>query len=217
MCYAVVECWNPHSQLKVKDDAGYAGGGFRTVYLLLEGGWEAIMNTRVLEIVGFDLGHGETAVAKAMMQSDADPEVLTIYGQKNQITALGIHPEGGVLIAEMAVKRPGVTQLEISFKRRPTDDAAFRQTVRMFLEAYYRYLIDNHLVEGGEASFFFVGYPAGWSAKEREEYETLLKEAGIPQLSVVPESRAAFMHAKETGQLTMNELLSPQCHPHAFA
>ncbi len=76
----------------------------------------------------------------------------------------------------------------------------------MFLEAYYRYLIDNNLIEGGEASSFFVGCPAGWSAREREGYEKLLKEAGIPLLSVVPESRAAFMHAKETHKLTTNEL-----------
>jgi molecular chaperone DnaK (HSP70) len=43
---------------------------------------------------------------------------------------------------------------------------------------------------------------------DREEYQKLLKETGIPLLSVVPESRAAFMQAKEAGKLDYDKLKS---------
>jgi molecular chaperone DnaK (HSP70) len=166
------------------------------------------MNMQVLETIGFDLGHGETAVAKARIESIEPPEMLEINNKKVQITALGWHPELGYLIGEQALIQAGVTQLQISFKKKPNNDLNYRKTILNFLETYYRLLKDSKQIEGGTTSQFFVGCPSGWSVSDREEYQLLLKESGIPLLSVVPESRAAFMQAKEAGKLDYDKLKS---------
>lgn len=163
---------------------------------------------QIRETIGFDLGHGETAVAKAKVESIESPEMLEINNKKLQITAIGTHPHLGTLVGEQALIQPGVTRLQISFKQKPNNDPNYRQTIRSFLESYYRLLKESKQIEGGEASYFYVGCPSGWSVREREEYQNLLKEAGVPLLSVVPESRAAFMQAKEGGKLDYYELKS---------
>ena len=163
---------------------------------------------QVLETIGFDLGHGETAVAKARIESIEPPQMLEINNKKVQITALGWHPELGYLVGEQALIQAGVTQLKIAFKQKPNNEPHYRKTISNFLETYYHLLKDSKQIEGGEISQFYVGCPSGWSISDREEYQTLLKEAGIPLLSVVPESRAAFMQAKEAGKLGFDKLKS---------
>jgi molecular chaperone DnaK (HSP70) len=163
---------------------------------------------QILETIGFDLGHGETAVAKARVESIEPPEMLEINNKKVQITALGWHPELGYLVGEQALIQAGVTQLKISFKQKPNNDPNYRKTICNFLETYYHLLKDSKQIEAGETSQFYVGCPSGWSVSDREEYQKLLKETGIPLLSVVPESRAAFMQAKEAGKLDYDKLKS---------
>jgi molecular chaperone DnaK (HSP70) len=163
---------------------------------------------QIFETIGFDLGHGETAVAKARVESIEPPEMLEVNNKKIQITALGWHPDLGYLIGEQALIQAGVTQLKIAFKRKPNNDPDYRKTISKFLEIYYHFLKESKQIEGGETSQFFVGCPSGWSVSDREEYQNLLKESGIPLLSVVPESRAAFMHAKEAGKLDYDKLKS---------
>ena len=166
------------------------------------------MISPVIETIGFDLGHGETAVAKARVGTSEPPEMLEVNNKKVQITAIGWHPDLGYLVGEQALIQAGVTQLKISFKQKPNSDPNYRETVRSFLETYYRLLKENKQIEGGENSSFYVGCPSGWSIGEREEYQKLLEEAGIPLPRVVSESRAAFMQAKEAGKLAYDKLKS---------
>ncbi|MER3493454.1 MAG: hypothetical protein C4323_14660 [Mastigocladus sp. ERB_26_2] len=162
----------------------------------------------ILETIGFDLGHGETAVAKAIVESIEPPQMLEINNKKNQITALGWHPQLGYLVGEQALIQAGVTQLQISFKQKPNQDPDYRKTISTFVATYYRLLQESKQIEGGTTSYFYVGCPSGWSVSEREEYQKLLQTAGIPHLNVVPESRAAFMQAKEAGRLEYEKLKS---------
>ncbi|MBD0302055.1 MAG: hypothetical protein ICV85_07680, partial [Tolypothrix sp. T3-bin4] len=163
---------------------------------------------KTLETIGFDLGHGETAVAKAIVESIEPPEMLEINNKKNQITALAWHPKLGYLVGEQALIQAGVTSLKISFKQKPNNDPKYRETITTFLATYYHILKESRQIEGGESNYFYVGCPSGWSVSEREEYQKLLQEAGIPHLNVVPESRAAFMQAKEAGKLEYEKLKS---------
>lgn len=163
---------------------------------------------QILETIGFDLGHGETAVARARVESIEPPEMLEVNNKKVQITAIGWHPDLGYLVGEQALIQADVTQLQISFKQKPNSDPNYRETIRNFLQTYYRQLKGSKQIEGGEVSQFYVGCPSGWSVDERVEYQKLLKETGIPLVSVIPESRAAFMHAKEAGKLSYEKLKS---------
>ncbi|MDZ8259678.1 Hsp70 family protein [Nostoc sp. ChiQUE01b] len=162
----------------------------------------------ILETIGFDLGHGETAVAKAIVESIEPPQMLEINNKKNQITALGWHPKLGYLVGEQALIQAGVTQLTISFKQKPNNDPKYRETISTFVATYYRLLQESKQVEGREGSYFYIGCPSGWSVSDRTEYQKLLQEAGIPRLNVVPESRAAFMQAKEAGKLEYDKLVA---------
>lgn len=162
----------------------------------------------IVETIGFDLGHGETAVAKALVESIEPPEMLEINNKKIQITALGWHPELGYLVGEQALIQAGVTQLEIGFKQKPHAEANSTQTIRHFLETYYHLLKDSKQIEGWTDSHFFLGCPSGWSIRDRQAYQKLSQDAGIPRVSVVPESRAAFMQAKEGGKLGYDKLKS---------
>ncbi|MEH1918769.1 Hsp70 family protein [Nostoc sp.] len=161
----------------------------------------------ILETIGFDLGHGETAVAKAVVESIEPPQMLEINNKKNQITALGWHPKLGYLVGEQALIQAGVTQLTISFKQKPNNDPKYRETISTFVATYYRLLKESKQLEGGEGSYFYIGCPSGWTISDRTEYQKLLQEAGIPRLNVVPESRAAFMQAKEAGKLEYDKLV----------
>jgi len=162
----------------------------------------------ILETVGFDLGHGETAVAKAIVESIEPPQMLEINHKKNQVTALGWHPQLGYLVGEQALIQAGVTQLAITFKQKPNNDPKYRKTISTFIATYYHLLKESRQIETQDTTYFYVGCPSGWSVKERSEYQQLLQEAGIPLLNVVPESRAAFMQAKEAGKLEYEKLIS---------
>ncbi|MBD2683509.1 MULTISPECIES: Hsp70 family protein [Nostoc] len=162
----------------------------------------------ILETVGFDLGHGETAVAKAIVESIEPPQMLEINNKKNQITALAWHPKLGYLVGEQALIQAGVTQLAITFKQKPNNDPKYRKTISTFVATYYRLLKESKQIEFQDNTYFYVGCPSGWTIKERSEYQKLLQEAGIHLLNVVPESRAAFMQAKEAGKLEYEKLLS---------
>ena len=74
----------------------------------------------ILETIGFDLGHGETAVAKARVESIEPPEMLEVNNKKVQVTALGWHPELGYLVGEQALIQAGVTQLKSPLKKNRT-------------------------------------------------------------------------------------------------
>ena len=50
-------------------------------------------------------------------------------------------------------------------------------------------------------AFFFVGHPSGWSPIVVEAYKTVLFNSGLHNIEVIPESRAAFIHARESGEL----------------
>ncbi|MFN6461915.1 MAG: plasmid segregation protein ParM [Nostoc sp. DedVER02] len=162
----------------------------------------------ILETIGFDLGHGETALAKAVVESIEPPQMLEINNRKNQITALGWHPKLGYLVGEQALIQAGVTQLTISFKQKPNNDPKYRETISTFVATYYRLLKESKQIESGESSYFYIGCPSGWSVSDRTEYQKLLQEAGISQINVVPESRAAFMQAKEAGKLEYDKLVA---------
>jgi TIR domain/Hsp70 protein len=162
--------------------------------------------TAVREVVGFDLGHGETAVAKAALDSEAHPTIVALGGKRNQVSALGFHPQLGFVLGEEAVLDPAVEAVLICFKELPSRNAMVRQIVREYLRAYYRVLLESGHICGANESHFFVGCPSGWSRDEIRLYEDTLREAGVPRLKVVKESRAALLNVVESGGITKDEL-----------
>lgn len=165
------------------------------------------MSDAPAEIVGFDLGHGETAVARADLATVEVPLLLEIHGRKNQITAIAEHPELGTLVGEDALTSGGAVRLDISFKRAPAGGESDELLSRYFARCV-EHLRESRQIGGGARTRLFVGAPSGWAEPAVRRYEELLRAPGAADVTVLPESRAAFMQAREEGLFTVGELRS---------
>lgn len=160
-----------------------------------------------IKIIGFDLGHGETALTWVRADiPESTPQSLLINNRKSQITAIAHHPQKGIIIGEMAYQMSDATIFEIAFKSRRFDEIAYQQTLREFVTAIFKHLIDTNQIQSADNNEFFIGCPSGWWQEEIESYKQLLSEDCLPNAKVVKESRAALMHAKESGIFTIEEL-----------
>lgn len=155
---------------------------------------------------GFDLGDGESAVAWLKRGSRTDPKMIEIRGRKSFLSVLGEDAERGVLIGEEACHAAGLDALETRFKSRYlTDRQAAGRSIERFARAVYENLLADGRIEDEETASFFVGCPSGWDEQVREEYRRLFERAGMRHVQVVSESRAAFMYARESGELRVSE------------
>ncbi len=160
-----------------------------------------------IKIIGFDLGHGETALTWVRADNqETTPQSLLINNRKSQTTAIAHHPKKGIIFGEMAYLLPDVTIFEIAFKNRQFQDIVSKKNLKDFVNAVYQYLIETNQIQLGDNNYFFIGCPSGWWLEEIESYKQLLSENCLPNATVVKESRAALMHAKESGIFTIEEL-----------
>lgn len=165
-----------------------------------------MQNYHDIKIIGFDLGHGETALTWVRADNQDTPQSLLINNRKSQTTAIAHHPQKGIIIGDMAYQMPDATVFEIAFKTRQFNDIAYQKTIREFVNTIYKYLIDTNQIQLGDNNYFFIGCPSGWWQEEIDTYKQILAEDCLPNAKVVKESRAALMHAKESGIFTIEEL-----------
>ncbi|GAB1540758.1 hypothetical protein NUACC21_34270 [Scytonema sp. NUACC21] len=164
-------------------------------------------NYQEIKIIGFDLGHGETALTWLRADnSESTPQSLLINNRKSQMTAIAYHPKGGIIIGEMACQMSDATIFEIAFKGRKFHVEKNRKSIQEFVSAIYQHLIDTKQIQVGDRNNFFIGCPSGWWQEEIETYKQILSEDSLPNVTIVKESRAALMHAKESGIFTIKEL-----------
>ena len=157
-----------------------------------------------LEIIGFDLGHGETAVAKTTLFSTSHPAPIQINGKNSIITAMGMS-QGRILIGDDAYKSTNITDLSILFKSYRLNEPEVYEPIENFVRRCLEILrTQRDIQENDEDTYFFVGSPSGWTEDDRYEYEKVLRKAGMTNITVVPESRAAFLDAKESGDLNQS-------------
>jgi molecular chaperone DnaK (HSP70) len=157
------------------------------------------------KIIGFDLGHGETALTWVSVNNQDIPQSLLIYNRKSQITAIANHPTRGKLIGDMAFQIADANTFDIAFKSRRFDDQVYQKTIQEFVTAIYEHLVGTNQIQLKDTNYFFIGCPSGWWQEEISIYQQLLSEI-LPSVTVVKESRAALMHAKESGIFTIQEL-----------
>ena len=158
------------------------------------------------EIIGFDLGHAETALTKAMMDATTQPTVLDVQGRAPVITAVAEHPERGVLVGNDAYQNRNPENLRVAFKSPNLKDAKIRRPIKLFVQKIVEILSENKQIEGGPKSLFVVGCPSGWSRSIRTDYEAILRETGIQQVQVIAESHAAFLAARDSLEVPVEAL-----------
>lgn len=166
-----------------------------------------MLHSDIDEVVGFDLGHGETSVARMTLEPGAAPQIIPVFGKRSQITAVAHRPDVGVLVGELALRSATVTDKQVAFKQKPPGTPESRKALLDFVRRYHAILTSRDRIAAGNRTHYFVGCPSAWSAAEMNDYQTLLQGA-LPKVTVVRESRAALVQAKEDTGLTIDQLRS---------
>lgn len=160
----------------------------------------------ITDYFGFDLGDGESAVAWMRAGRRVEPQMIELRGRKSVITALASHPERGLFIGEEACHLSGADWLELRFKSRYlTDEAGAGALIVMFAREILSQLMKDGRMESPQTACFFIGCPSGWPQETRAAYKKLFERAGMVHCDVVSESRAAFMFARESGELRVSD------------
>lgn len=160
-----------------------------------------------IEFIGLDLGHGETAMARAFAQGHAEPEILEYRGTRSVVTTVSKDGRGKPTI------RIGAEALTLSdakvwakFKSSDLDAPDVREPMTLFTKALIQGLTDDGSLRGPKDSHFVIGCPSGWPPEVRTHYRNLfVKAAGLREARIVSESRAALMTALEQGYLSMDD------------
>jgi hypothetical protein len=161
--------------------------------------------------LGIDVGHGETSAARASL---ANPSVATevtsleIDNRKSIITAVARASTGEVLLGKSAVIRDDATDVHAAFKAEPTKISVIQ---RRALQTFFRAVCDaldmrySGFLRRREA-VVHVGAPSGWSPEASAAYRELLRNDIVGEVVLVPESRAALLHALEIGLIRRAEI-----------
>jgi molecular chaperone DnaK (HSP70) len=145
-------------------------------------------------VVGFDLGHGESALCSVEPGPHEEPRALEIQGSvKSFLTAVADDPESGVVIGDDALSYQ-VQNLQIGFKQLPLTEPKVREPMIKFVRKVVDSLLGQRQIHTRENTLFVVGCPSGWNIEtDVPAYEELLRAANLPNVKVIPESRAAFL------------------------
>ncbi len=152
---------------------------------------------------GFDLGDGESAVAR-VDSSGRVPEIVEVDGRRIVITVWAVMPNGEVRIGSSAARSAAAAVRSAArFKQRflaaQSDSAAL---IRDFSARVFESLRDSGAMVGGEKSnSVYVGCPAGWDASARERYQRIFETLGFPDPHVVSESRAVMVGAIQSNSV----------------
>ncbi|WP_409432787.1 Hsp70 family protein [Litorimonas sp. RW-G-Af-16] len=163
-----------------------------------------------LEFIGYDLGHGETALGRAYGSTVREPEILEFRGQRSFVTAVA-KTKGEIKLGADAVNLSlldNKAQVWVKFKSRDLDKEAVKLPTQLFTKALMKGLTSDGAIQGLGKSQFIVGCPSGWTPGDRASYQTMFRGAGLKQVRIVPESRAALMTALEQGYLSMDDARS---------
>lgn len=160
-----------------------------------------------LEFIGYDLGHGETALGRAFGATVREPEILEWRGRRSFVTAVAENKTGRKIGADalnLAALGPQAN-VAVKFKSRDLDVGAVRQPIIAFTQTLIEGLEADGTILGPKESRFIVGCPSGWTAENRQDYTDVFENAGLSYVRIVPESRAALMTALEQGYLSIED------------
>ena len=159
-----------------------------------------------MKILGFDLGDGESAVALLDGDSTVEPRMLPLHGRASILSAVGTK-DGHIVVGEEASVLAGTQDARVRFKSRYLVDSSAMGDVRLFAQGVMNELLREEPGLMAQVTRTVVGCPAGWGEGRREQYARLMESAGFPNVSVVPEPRAAFLYARHARGLRIDPAL----------
>lgn len=161
--------------------------------------------------VGVDIGHGETSAARMSLRNlliGTDVTSLEIDNRKSIITAVARTASGEVLLGKTALTRDDAQEVRAAFKAEP---GLLGPSERRSLQTFFRAVCDALDVQNGgflrgKEAVVHVGVPSGWDAEASAAYRELLRNDVVRDVVLVPESRAALLHAVEIGLIRRPEI-----------
>ncbi|MBQ7680098.1 MAG: hypothetical protein IJT34_09665 [Butyrivibrio sp.] len=150
---------------------------------------------------GFDIGDGESAIARLESGTEAPPQIIPIAGEPLQITAWAVMPNGERRIGEAAERSvSSALRSAVRFKSRFLDSQSDSAgLISDFASKILELLRSDRALVGGENSnCFAIGCPAGWDEEARKRYHELFIAMGCPAPSVISESRAVMVGALQS-------------------
>ena len=149
---------------------------------------------------GFDLGDGESCITWSRDISANEPTPIPVAGKLSFISAVAMLGDTPMVGSLASADNPALTDLQVCFKRHFLENRPeINQAVLRFATGVMNALRQNEsvrdIVDDPEQTCFIVGCPAGWQDEARARYRKLLSEAGMPNIRLASESRAAFENA----------------------
>ncbi|MBW4642702.1 MAG: hypothetical protein KME23_06815 [Goleter apudmare HA4340-LM2] len=133
------------------------------------------MNSSVT-IIGFDLGHGKTALARMFSGANSEPEIVEIDNKKIIITAIAYDKETNfVYLGEDAFYKSQAQEFYICFKYKPFENTNDQEIFTAFVKELYRKLLNSPQNISNITQHFYIGHPSGWSEREVNEYKKIQK------------------------------------------
>ncbi|MGE0768712.1 MAG: Hsp70 family protein [Hyphomicrobiaceae bacterium] len=147
-------------------------------------------------IIGIDLGHAETAAARAIAGDPRDPDVIELVpGQRAIPTAVARRSDGTILIGSEAILSKDAKDLALAFKSvNFAGEGSRAATQALVAGILHRLRVLGH-VSAESHPEFMVGVPSRWSELARLQYLEVMKQAGLSNVQVISESRAALLGA----------------------
>ena len=164
-------------------------------------------SVKQVEFIGYDLGHGETALGRAFGATVREPEILEWRGRRSFVTAVATD-KSGIKIGADALNLSALgpkANVAVKFKSRHLDVVSVHEPIKAFTQTLVDGLTTEGTILGPKDSRFIVGCPSGWTAEDREDYRAVFQDAGLSNVRIVPESRAALMTALEQGYLSIED------------
>lgn len=153
---------------------------------------------------GFDLGDGESAIARVDSEGGGFPEIVEIGGKKVVLSTWAVMKSGEVRIGESAAKAAAsAVRSAARFKSRFLDTRSDSAgLIRDFSAKIVETLRRDKILQGGEKNnSFYIGCPAGWDKAARARYQDIFETLGLPTPRVISESRAVMVGAVQSNSL----------------
>ncbi len=153
---------------------------------------------------GFDLGDGESTVARVRGEGQSSPETVPVDGSRVLLTAWALMKNGELRIGERAAKSASAALRSAArFKGRFLDeDSDSAGLIRDFSSRVFESLRASGALTGGDRSnSVYIGCPAGWDRAARERYLNIFETLGVPAPKVISESLAVMVGAMQSNSV----------------
>ena len=153
---------------------------------------------------GFDLGDGESTVARVHGEGQSSPEIVPVEGRRVFLTAWALMKNGELRIGERAAKSAAAALRSAArFKGRFLDESSDSAgLIRDFSSRVFESLrADGSMVGGEKSNSVYIGCPAGWDKAARERYLGIFETLGVPAPRVISESRAVMVGAIQSNSV----------------